>query len=251
MISVCIATYNGETYLREQLDSILPQLDKDDEVIISDDGSTDSTIHLISGLGDCRIRVVQNEGKKGCIHNFENALKHAKGDYIFLSDQDDIWAPNKVQKFMQALAVSDCVVSDASVVDTNKNVIEESFYKCNNNHKGKLYNLLVSNNYLGCCMAFHKRILTKAFPFPKSILKIEVLFMFLLSVSFRYSSNLCLLHYSHSLFRFLIFISSHTTTEISGTKIQKPVNIIYVRSIRLLSSNQIQSIQYLHQLKKL
>lgn len=169
MISVCIATYNGETYLREQIDSILPQLGPDDEVIISDDGSKDATLCVINSFEDKRIRVIQNKGKNGCIHNFENALLHAKGDYIFLSDQDDVWAPNKVQKFVEALSMSDCIISDASVVDTHLNVIEDSFYRCNNNHRGKFYNLFVRNHYLGCCMAFHRRILTKALPFPSHI----------------------------------------------------------------------------------
>ena len=95
MISVCIATYNGEKYLREQLDSILPQLAESDEVIVSDDGSTDGTIDLITSLNDPRIKIVSNSGRKGYVGNFENALKHTTGDYIFLSDQDDIWYPNK------------------------------------------------------------------------------------------------------------------------------------------------------------
>ena len=97
-ISVCIATYNGERYIREQLDSILSQLSLDDEVIISDDGSKDSTIEIISSYLDSRIKVFKNNGKHGYVGNFENALNHSSGDFIFLSDQDDIWELQKIEK---------------------------------------------------------------------------------------------------------------------------------------------------------
>ena len=94
MISVCIATYNGEKYIKEQLLSILPQLGKKDEVIISDDHSTDNTLDIVKGLNDNRIKIVMNNREKGYTSNFENALSYAIGDYIFLSDQDDIWMSN-------------------------------------------------------------------------------------------------------------------------------------------------------------
>ena len=96
MISVCIATYNGEKYIKEQLLSILPQLGKKDEVIISDDHSTDNTLDIVKGLNDNRIKIVMNNREKGYTSNFENALSYAIGDYIFLSDQDDIWQEDKL-----------------------------------------------------------------------------------------------------------------------------------------------------------
>lgn len=164
-----MATYNGEKYILEQLHSILSQIGTEDEVLISDDGSTDGTLHLITQLGDARIKVISNTGRNGCIYNFENALKNAQGDFIFLADQDDVWAPDKVKIFMKALSKSDMVISDAKVTDSQMNVIEDSFYFINKNHQGKLYNLFVSNHYLGCCMAFHKKILQIALPFPSCI----------------------------------------------------------------------------------
>ncbi|MEK5777350.1 glycosyltransferase, partial [Acinetobacter nosocomialis] len=101
MISVCLATYNGEKYIVEQLTSILSQLSPTDEVIISDDHSTDETLLLIKSLNDPRIKIITNELGKGYTKNFENAINHSSGDYIFLSDQDDVWVENKVELMMK------------------------------------------------------------------------------------------------------------------------------------------------------
>src|SRR5690606_26359089 len=94
-ISVCMATYNGENHIEEQLESILKQLKDNDEVIISDDGYSDKTIELIKGFNDPRIKLFLNSFRN-IILNFEFALSKATGDFIFLSDQDDIWYDNKV-----------------------------------------------------------------------------------------------------------------------------------------------------------
>lgn len=166
MISVCIATYNGARFLERQLRSILPQLSADDEVVISDDGSTDETLTLLQSLGDPRLRIVEGPHRHSPIWNFERALSQAKGDYIFLSDQDDEWTLNKVAVCMDYLQYYDCVVSDCQVVDAANKVLHESFYQINGTRQGRYYNLLVKNGYLGCCMAFRRQVLLKALPFP-------------------------------------------------------------------------------------
>ena len=89
-ISVCIAAYNGGRFIWEQVMSILPQLGEDDEIIVSDDGSIDDTINILNSFHDKRIKIFINEGRHGVVPNFENALKHSSGDYIFFSDQDII-----------------------------------------------------------------------------------------------------------------------------------------------------------------
>lgn len=99
-ISVCMATYNEAKYIREQLESILCQLSEDDEIIVSDDGSTDGTIDIIMSYHDNRVKVLHHISSPGssfvkATRNFENALLHAHGDYI-LADQDDVWHKNKV-----------------------------------------------------------------------------------------------------------------------------------------------------------
>ena len=167
MISVCIATYNGEKFIKQQLESIICQLGAEDEIIICDDGSKDQTLKIIESLNDVRIKIFKNSFKN-LILNFEFSLKQAKGNYIFLSDQDDIWLPNKVDICLRNLKNFDVVVSNCKVVNENLETIHNSFFKLNNSKKGLLTNL-IKNNYLGCCLAFRREILEKALPFPKSI----------------------------------------------------------------------------------
>lgn len=164
-ISVCIATFNGENYIVEQLESILNQLDENDEVIVSDDASTDNTINTINSIGDNRIKIFRNELEKGYSKNFENAISHAKGEYIFLSDQDDVWLPNKVIIMLEKLKSSDMVVSNACIVDENLNLIHPSHFMLRGVKKGFWINF-IKTRYIGACMAFNKRILEKALPFP-------------------------------------------------------------------------------------
>lgn len=169
MISVCVATYNGEKFIREQIDSILCQLSSDDEIIVSDDGSTDGTIVIINCIGDKRIRIIEGPRKHSPTFNFENALKEAKGDYIFLADQDDVWKTNKVEVCMKWLQKYDCVVSDAQVTDSNINPLYPSLYAIMQVRQGHIYNTVWKNGYTGCCMAFRRNILEASLPFPKDI----------------------------------------------------------------------------------
>ncbi len=177
MISVCLATYNGEKYIVEQLESILSQLSSKDEIIISDDNSSDSTIDLIKRINDNRIRIYHN-AKYTCKYkgvfrkcfsvarNFENALKYAKGESIFLADQDDVWLKGRVDAFLTALKTSDLVLSDCIITDAALNQIVPSNFALNKPSKSILNNIL-HQNYLGCCMAFNRQLLEKVLPLPK------------------------------------------------------------------------------------
>ena len=166
MISVCVATYNGERFIAEQLRSILSQLGAEDEVIVSDDESTDKTLQVVESLGDKRIRVLHSTAHY-FKWNFHNALQAAKGDIIFLSDQDDVWLPEKVAKCMKALEDADLVIHDSRVVDNEMNVIQPSFFRFYGSGPGLVKNSL-NNTYFGSCMAFRRNVLEAALPFPKS-----------------------------------------------------------------------------------
>ena len=165
MISVCIASYNGEKYIVEQLQSILSQLGEKDEVIVSDDGSTDSTIQRIQSLQDSRIQVIENILEHGYTKNFENALMHCRGEYIFLADQDDVWCPGKVHACLQALQKKNFVVHDTIMVDSNLKEIAPSQFARYHVKPGFIHTFL-RNRYNGCCMAFTREFLKKALPFP-------------------------------------------------------------------------------------
>ncbi len=168
MVSVCIATYNGEKFIKKQIESILIQLEADDEVIISDDKSTDNTIQIINSINDDRLKLYVNRNSSGRpTENFQNALEKANGEYIFLADQDDIWLENKYHKLKNLLSIYDLVTSDSIVVDEDLNEIIPSFFANHGSRKGILRNA-IKNSYFGSCMAFRSRILDYALPFPKS-----------------------------------------------------------------------------------
>lgn len=165
MISVCMATYNGERYIVEQLQSILSQLSLIDEVIISDDHSTDSTLDVIRSLNDERIKIFMNTMGKGYTRNFENALSKSKGEFIFLSDQDDVWIEGKLSRMMQILQKADFVVGDAVVVNEALEVIQPSHFKQYDVRTGFIHNLF-KTRYIGACMGFKRSVLDVALPFP-------------------------------------------------------------------------------------
>ena len=170
MISVCMATYNGERYIERQLDSILVQLGDDDEVIVSDDGSTDRTPELLARYGaDRRIRIIHG-GFHSPIYNFEHAIRQAKGDYIFMADQDDVWLPGRVS---EALGMHrqgiDLVICKAENIDGEGKVFRAAVFDDPNPVRHSLLWNLYKNPYLGCCMSFDRKLTDAIVPFPASI----------------------------------------------------------------------------------
>lgn len=163
-----MATYNGELYISEQISSILAQLGPDDEVIVSDDGSADSTVAIIRSFEDPRISIIQGPAIGSVMKNFESALCYANGKYIFLCDQDDTWLPDKVQHVTALLVEYDLVLTDCKVVDQVGQIIHDSFFKLRGSQPGFFKNLF-KNSYIGCCMAFRREVLSYALPFPTSI----------------------------------------------------------------------------------
>lgn len=166
MISVCLASYNGEKFIKEQINSILFQLQPDDELIISDDGSTDSTIQIVNEINDDRIKLLKNVNNHGVNSNFENAIKNSRGDYIFISDQDDVWLENKVRTCLKYLKNADLVIHDCCVVDNSLGVIYPSYFKSYHSRRGYLKNI-IKNSYIGACMAFRREVLEYVLPFNK------------------------------------------------------------------------------------
>lgn len=172
-------TYNGGKYIREQLESILSQLSPEDEVIISDDRSTDDTLSIIKAFNDSRIKVYSHEkvanpfrGTYTNIYyvykNVENALSHASGDYIFLSDQDDIWLPHKVERIMSEFDKdNECILHNNRVINNNYDTLMESYFDfIRPSHS--LLRLLFRPFYQGASMAFTRKIKDISLPFPNS-----------------------------------------------------------------------------------
>lgn len=174
MISVCMATYNGERFIRQQIDSILSQLAEGDELVISDDSSTDGTVAILAGLAaaDKRVRLYTGQRFRSPVLNFEFVVKQACGEIIVLADQDDIWLENKLAVIRSAFAGEVrrpfLLVLDAQVVAEDGSELYHSVLKKLNAGPGFWKNLY-DNRYLGCCMAFSSDLLTRALPFPPKI----------------------------------------------------------------------------------
>ncbi len=170
MISVALAAYKGEKYIEAQIRSILPQLSHDDEIIVSDDrpgGMTEKIVKRLSAE-DSRVRWVEGKSK-GVVANFVNAIRYCKGDKIFLCDQDDIWLPDKVKRVMEAFDEGyDLVLHNAYVTDGNLNITDYSFFEKRGSKKGVIRNIF-KNSYMGCCMAFDRKLLKNIMPMPKNI----------------------------------------------------------------------------------
>ncbi|MCI8876213.1 MAG: glycosyltransferase family 2 protein [Lachnospiraceae bacterium] len=171
-VSVALASYNGERYIREQIESILANLKEEDEIVVSDDGSKDNTLAFLQEYqkGKISIRILKGPGK-GIKKNFENALKHCRGEYIFLSDQDDVWTRDKVERVLPYLLEGNytLVNHDARVMDGKlKKEIMPSFFEYRGSAPGFWKNY-IKNRYMGCCMAFHRKLLSRALPIPEEI----------------------------------------------------------------------------------
>ena len=166
MISVCVPTFNGAPYIAAQLASIL-RSPRVGEVLVSDDGSTDGTLDVLRAIGDARVQVVDGP-RRGLIRNYEVLLARARGEFVFLADQDDIWLPEKVDTMVAHQENADLVVSDCTVTDADLVVVHPSFFALRRSGPGLLRNLL-RNSYLGCCMAIRRDLLRHALPFPERL----------------------------------------------------------------------------------
>lgn len=171
-----MATYNGEKYIREQMDSILNQTIQDIELIICDDCSSDSTIDIIKEYSkkDKRIRVYKNEKNLGFIKNFEKAISLCKGEYIALSDQDDIWTPNHLELLQGALKNKVLACGNADIVDEKGNNLgmtfweQESFDSAPSSDFGKAMSIfLYRSPYQGAAMMIKRELFSYALPIPE------------------------------------------------------------------------------------
>lgn len=170
-ISVALAYYDGAEYIEEQLTSILNQLGPEDEVILSVDRAFDGSMDLLQAWEEKDGRIFLTNGPaKGVVKNFEHAIRMSSGDLIFLSDQDDIWLPDKVEKVKAAFYDKEvmAILHDARIVDENLNEVEPSFFKLRHSETGFLKNLW-RNSYVGCCMAFRKEMIPDILPIPETI----------------------------------------------------------------------------------
>lgn len=179
--SVAVATYNGEKFIEEQIQSILNQTIPVCEIIISDDGSKDHTIEIINSIDskDIPVKCYVNTGRHGPSGNFENAIGKCTGDYIFLSDQDDIWFPQKVEKFNAFILshpYAKCITSDGITISSTGEKLSTPFSILSKNmgyyyrFKREEYLTIASQKAItrGMSLCCTREFLGGAMPFPDS-----------------------------------------------------------------------------------
>ena len=175
MISVCLASYNGERYIADQIASILEQLPPDGELIVSDDASTDSTLAVVRSFDDPRIRLFAHERNLNYVGNFERAIAAAMGDIVFLSDQDDEWTPDKIDTVLAAFAEHpDAAMVVHALLDVDEEGTplphQSSLWKPSDAGRRRgaafLIRQIVKGQVFGCTTAFRRSLLDTLLPFP-------------------------------------------------------------------------------------
>lgn len=184
-LSIALTTYNGECFLREQLDSIIAQTISDWELIICDDCSSDRTWCILEDYAksDSRIRIFRNEKNLGYVKNFEKAISLCSGEYIALSDQDDIWNDNHLEKLLESIKDSSAAVGNATII--NEVGVKKDYllsngdgYYFDGDNIDKLYTILCYRNpFFGSISVYKSNDLkTIAIPVPDSVMCHDVWF---------------------------------------------------------------------------
>ncbi len=173
LVSVAMCTYNGEKYIKEQLDSILGQSYGNLEIIITDDGSRDATVSIIQRYRekDDRIKLYENEQNLGFVKNFEKAIGLCGGEYIALADQDDIWKKDKIKTFVNGIGENVLIYSDAILIDGASNPIGKELIRPTNNLVKGACNkaFLLANCMSGNTLMFKKELVAHILPIPQTI----------------------------------------------------------------------------------
>jgi glycosyltransferase involved in cell wall biosynthesis len=167
-ISVVMATYNGALYVQAQVESLLSCLGSNDEIVVSDDGSSDATLAILRTLPDPRIRILPAGKRLGYQKNFERAILAAKGAFIFFSDQDDICLPKRIRESLAALSNADCVGGDAILVDQDLKILQQSHFAARRSRFSAFW-LFVRPSVIGATMACRRDFLLQSLPFPAKV----------------------------------------------------------------------------------
>lgn len=191
-VSVCMAAYRGAAYIEEQIASILDQLGPDDELVVVDDASPDATYDLVAAVADPRLRLSRNDVNRGYVRTFERALSAARGDYLFLADQDDVWLPGRVEAMLAAL-------TDHAVVSTSVAVLGEPAEpprfrlrsRDSSRYAANIFAVMIGYRpYTGCAMAFRRDIFDSVVPIPSFVYESHDLWLALVANTHRQNVHL-------------------------------------------------------------
>jgi glycosyltransferase involved in cell wall biosynthesis len=162
LVSIALATFNGEKYLQHQLESLIEQDYSNFEIVVSDDGSTDTTRDILEGYAsrDRRIRLLPPHENLGIIQNFAHCFSSCRGDLISPCDQDDVWHPYKTRRLVEAMGDALLIYSNSQLVDDQGQPTGQTLADTLNMIEGNDPRpFLFSNSVLGHAMMFRKHIL--------------------------------------------------------------------------------------------
>jgi len=176
-VAILLSTYNGEKYLKNQLDSLMTQSYKDFEIIARDDGSSDDTVEILKSFSIKLLKSEQNLGAKGSFGELlKYAVQNGDSEYFMFCDQDDVWKEDKIEKTLAKMqdmenTYSDMpllVHTDLEVVDEKLNTINSSFYAFQkiNPFEDNLNKFLVQNSITGCTIMINRELAQKCLPIP-------------------------------------------------------------------------------------
>jgi glycosyltransferase involved in cell wall biosynthesis len=188
-----MATYRGAPFVREQIESILEQLRDDDELVIVDDASPDDTVAVIAQIDDPRIRLHTESVNRGYVATFEKAIRRARGTYILLSDQDDVWAPGRLELMISHLNTSLVVAGNYSVLGEDGRMPARRPLRPGFDGRigwNTLAILVGYRPYFGCAMGFRRELVPVLVPFPGIFIESHDLWLAILGNATRSISHL-------------------------------------------------------------
>jgi glycosyltransferase involved in cell wall biosynthesis len=171
-VSVVMTVHNGHRFLAEQVASILAQLESGDELIAIDDASTDNSVEILRSFSSSCMRIHPNPLNQGVVRSIEQGLRLASAEFIFLSDQDDVWLPGKRRAFVAEFERDPSVlivISDAEIIGGNDELIAPSFMRMRRGFRSGVVSTLWRSRYLGCAMAIRRSLLDLALPIPLTV----------------------------------------------------------------------------------
>ncbi len=190
--SVCLAAYRGAPYIEEQISSILEQLAPSDELVVVDDASPDGTADLVAAIDDPRIVLVRNAVNRGYVRTFERALQAARGQCLFLADQDDVWLEGRLEAMLAGLAQRAVVSTSVSVLGDVSPRPRFLLRACDSDrHVANVIGILVGYRpYTGCAMALRRDILRSVLPIPRFVYESHDLWLALVANTHRQNLHL-------------------------------------------------------------
>ena len=231
MISILLATYNGEKYIREQIDSILGQTVDNFTLYINDDKSTDSTFDIAGEYTKQypgKIIATQNEANSGHAKlNFMDMIISRKDDYLMLCDQDDVWLPDKIEKSLSAIKKLESehgvqtpllVHTDLEIVNENLETMSSSYFELEDiNTNQKTLNKIVARNIAPGCSIMYNRALSDLITTKSSDIIMHDWWLVLIAAA---------LGETDTIFEKTILYRQHSTNEIGIVKVKTIGHIV-------------------------